>query len=209
MVNNMDTEDRDQPAREDVLGRIEPGERDTKLDVPAEARTPPTSHRRGTPPPLEVPDIPGATPEPAGTAAEAPRDQGPPALPRGGLVVMRRSGGLKFSSREVVVYRDGRVVYRRHDDGLTIYKGSARRLDDDQLALALRLVEQAQFPRFGGFGGRQPPDALAYEIVARVGRRLRMAEVFQGTIPESLAPLIAWLNRLMAEDERIDDRHRL
>ena len=153
---------------------------------------------------IEVPELPGATPpEPAEPPATGETG---PTLPRGGLVVMRRSGGLKFSSREIVVYRDGRVVHRRHDDGVTIYKGSAQRLTDEQLALAQQLVAQAQFPRFGGFGGRQPPDALAYEIVARVGRRLRMAEVFQGTIPESLAPLIAWLNRLMAEYETRDER---
>jgi len=84
------------------------------------------SHRKKDqppPPPAEV----------LGTLSGEPYDSGlkvnqPPApvdpleaapadtlrLPRGALVAMRRSGGLKFRSREVVVYRDGRVNY---DDG--------------------------------------------------------------------------------------------
>jgi hypothetical protein len=172
---------------DDVIGQIE-GERDTRLQAAPDNKEP-ASHRRRSR---------GAAPAEPQPSAE--RDDERPVLPRGGLVVMRRSGGLKFSSREVVVYRDGRVVHRQHSDGMSIYKGSTQRLAGEQLDEAMRLVDQAEFPPYAGFGRRQPPDALAYEIVARSRRRLKMAEVFQGRIPDSLAPLVAWLNRLLAED---------
>src|SRR5438067_10698429 len=34
----------------------------------------------------------------------------PPLLPRGALIAMRKSGGLRFSTQQIVVYKDGRVV---------------------------------------------------------------------------------------------------
>jgi hypothetical protein len=111
---------------------------------------------------------------------------------------MRRSGGLKFGSREVVVYRDGRVVHRRHDDNFTVYRG-ADRLNEEQLAQLAGLLEQAEFVD-PAVAGRQSADAYAYEIAARVGRRLRTAEASTGAIPEALQPLIRWLSKLMAQD---------
>lgn len=171
--------EQDQPSSEDaILGHIPSGERDSRLGGPAR---PGASHRKRN-----------------RTAPTPPPDpEARPALPRGGLVVMRKSGGLKFSSREVVVYRDGRVVHRRHAPGVTIYTGAPQRLADDEIAELSRLIEQAAFPRFVTGAGRQPPDAFAYEIVARAGRRLKETEVFQGGIPESLASLIRRLDALM------------
>ena len=34
-------------------------------------------------------------------------------LPRGAFIAFRQSGGLRFSTREVAVYNDGRVIWRR------------------------------------------------------------------------------------------------
>jgi len=53
--------------------------------------------------------------------------------------------------------------------------------------------------------GRQNPDAFAYEIVARLARRVYAVEAFQGSIPAPLAPLIQQLNRLAGMDERAPD----
>lgn len=184
----MDTEDRDRyddsPAP-GSLGRVGPGERDSQLNAPQQPK--PASHRRryGSP------------------AAQPPLDEqaSAPVLPRGGLVVMRVSGGIRFRSREIVVYRDGRVVYRRHADGTSIYQGGGQRLSEEQLAELQRLIEQLQVPRFAGAGTRQSPDTFAYEIAARSGRRLKTVEAFTGSIPETLAPLISWLAVLMPRDE--------
>jgi len=180
----MSTDDSDRP--DDVLGRIAPGERDTRLGGP-EGPRPAGSHRRYGP----------AAGEP--TPAREPEDA--PTLPRGGLVVMRVSGGYRFSSREVVVYRDGRVLQRRHVDGLSIYRGGAQRLMDDQLAELRQAIDQLEIARSAEARPRQSPDTLAYEIVARAGRRLKRAEAFTGGIPESLAPLIRLLSGLLPPAE--------
>jgi hypothetical protein len=131
-------------------------------------------------------------PQPAKSQPDAAEEQ--LALPRGGLVAMRRSGGIKFRSREVVVYRDGRVNY---DDG----EGSGPRtvwtLSDAELAELRDALDQADLPHQPASAGRQNPDAFAYEIVARPGRRAYAVEVFQGSIPPTLAPLIQRLNHFM------------
>jgi hypothetical protein len=133
---------------------------------------------------------PPSAPAPESGSAETLR------LPRGALVAMRRSGGFKFRSREVVVYRDGRVNY---DDG----KSGPRTvwtLGDDEMAELRRALDQAGFAKLPA-AGRQNPDAFAYEIVARLARRVYSAEALQGSIPASLAPLIQQLGRLAGMDE--------
>jgi len=121
-------------------------------------------------------------------------------LPRGALVAMRRSGGFKFRSREVVVYRDGRVNYDDGESGpRTVWT-----LSDAELAELRRALDQAGFAKLPA-GGRQNPDAFAYEIVARPARRVYSVEAFQGSIPASLAPLIQQLNRFMWADERVPE----
>jgi hypothetical protein len=116
-------------------------------------------------------------------------------LPRGALVAMRRSGGFKFRSREVVVYRDGRVNY---DDGESSPR-TVWTLSDAEMAelrRVLGLAGLAQQPA----AGRQNPDAFAYEIVARPARRVYSVEVFQGSIPAPIAPLIQQLNRFVGTE---------
>jgi hypothetical protein len=116
-------------------------------------------------------------------------------LPRGALVALRRSGGFKFRSREVVVYRDGRVNYDDGESGPhTVWT-----MSDAELAELRRTIEQADLAKLPA-AGRQNPDAFAYEIVARPARRVYSTEAFQGSIPASLAPLIQQLNRLAEMD---------
>jgi hypothetical protein len=118
-------------------------------------------------------------------------------LPRGALVAMRRSGGFKFRSREVVVYRDGRVNYDDGESGpRTVWT-----LSDAEMSELRRVLDQASFAQLPA-AGRQNPDAFAYEIVARPARRVYSVEAFQGSIPASLAPLIEQLNRFVWAAER-------
>jgi hypothetical protein len=122
-------------------------------------------------------------------------------LPRGAWIAMRMSGGFKFSSREIVVYRDGRVTDTSSGIGKRTGTRATRKLTDAQLAELGRLLEQANIAELPAVVGRQNPDAFAYEIAARIGRRIKTVEVFEGSIPESLAPLIRQLRQLISPDE--------
>jgi len=125
---------------------------------------------------------------------------GMPRLPRGGLVGMQRSGGLRFTSVAVVVLRDGRVrVARGVVDRWPVRSDEVRQLGDDAMATLLMLLHQSGVRRLHGETGRQSPDGYAYEIVARPGRRRYAVTVFTGAIPETLQPLITFLSTLLNE----------
>ncbi len=123
------------------------------------------------------------------------------ALPQGAWLAMRKSGGLLFSSREVVVYEDGRVTGSAIGGGRTERDTPPRRLGAAQLATLRRAVDQIDFGRLPAMAGRQGRDAFGYELVARSGRATHAVEVFEGAIPEQLVPLIEQLNRLLPRDE--------
>jgi hypothetical protein len=155
----------------EVLGKLPEGAYDSGLKVNAPAA------------PIDQPPVPESAP------ADTLR------LPRGALVAMRRSGGLKFRSRAVVVYRDGRVNYDDGESGpRTVWT-----LGDAEMAELRRVLDQANLAKLPA-AGRQNPDAFAYEIVARPTRRVYATEAFQGSIPAALAPLIQQLNRLAGMD---------
>jgi hypothetical protein len=173
------------PESDTVLGRVGAGPHDTELNAPA--RRAPISHRKGKRPP------------PAGAAPSgqpAPPDTDRLTLPRGGLIAMRQSGGLRFRSREIVVYRSGKLVYRQLAPAGAEPAGSTRQLALSELVELHHRLKQIDFSSLP-IAGRQNPDAFAYELVARVGRRMHFVEVFEGAIPESLAPLIRELRGLM------------
>ena len=74
-------------------------------------------------------------------------------------------------------------------------------LSEAELAELRRALEHAGFGRLPASSGRQNPDAFAYEIVARPARRAYAVEVFQGSIPEPLKPLIELLGRFTWANE--------
>jgi emfourin len=161
------------PPLSDILGKLSDEPYDSGLKV----------DQASAPAPIEPPPAPESAP------ADTLR------LPRGALVALRRSGGFKFRSREVVVYRDGRVHYDDGESGpRTVWT-----LSDAELAELRRALNQAGFAKLPA-AGRQNPDAFVYEIVARPARRVYSVETFQGSIPASLAPLIQQLNRFAGMD---------
>ena len=135
------------------------------------------------------------------TAPAGPAGDDGPSLPRGAFVIMRKSGGLLFSSREIAVYGDGRVTYRRSEACAPAEARSVRRLTEKQVVKLRGALEKIDFARKRFASGRQNPDAFAYEIVARVGRAAHFVEAFEGSIPRALAPLIRQLGRLMATED--------
>ncbi|MGH2592232.1 MAG: hypothetical protein ACRDGG_01825 [Anaerolineae bacterium] len=118
-------------------------------------------------------------------------------LPRSALVAMRVSGGLRFSSREIVVHSNGRVRYRRSEAGAPARFRTVRAISKAQVARLRQMIEDIDFTQAITAGGRQSPDALAYEVAARVRRTSRYTEAFEGRVPDALAPLIRQLNQWM------------
>jgi hypothetical protein len=107
---------------------------------------------------------------------------------------MRRSGGLRFTSRDVTVFRSGRVEADADPllgSGMTV---GTRRLSDPELAELHRALDAARFTELPPTAGRPSPDAYSYEIAARVGGSDHFVETFDGSIPDQLAPLIRLLS---------------
>ena len=154
--------------KDSTLGAIPPGKRDAKL----ESKPAPASHKKSTRPKIE-------------------RLQ----LPKGAWIGFRQSGGLKFSSREIVIYPDGRMSYGGTD--LQKQMSPPQKLGGAQVAELRRMLDQCGFSRLLLAGGQQPPDSYAYEIVAQKDGKTNYVEVFDGKIPESLMPLIQRLTKLL------------
>jgi hypothetical protein len=143
--------------------------------------------------------------EELGHLSNGPREAGLQAgddrvkLPRGAFIAFRQSGGLRFSTREVIVYKDGRVIARRQGK-LGAGEGS-RRITPDEVAELQELIGQSGFLGLPHSIGSQSPDGYAYELIARVDRRSKSAEFFDGHIPAELQPLLAQLKTLATIDD--------
>lgn len=121
------------------------------------------------------------------------------ALPKGALVAMRKSGGLRFTSRTVVIHRDGQVTQSSSTRSRN-FKPPAR-MNKRQLSSLKHTVARCMSGATAKSIGRQNPDAYAYEILARVGRRVMTTEMFDGSIPASMAGLIKQLSQYLPSDK--------
>ena len=122
-------------------------------------------------------------------------------LARGAFVALRQSGGLRFSTREVIVYHDGRVISRRQ--GKLDAREGSRRITPGEVAdlkAAIAHSSLRALPRLTSIG-RPSPDGYAYELIARAGRKLKSLELFDGGIPSDVQPLLAQLKTLMIVDD--------
>jgi hypothetical protein len=120
-------------------------------------------------------------------------------LPRGVFIAFRQSGGLRFSTREVMVYDDGYVIARRQGK-LDAGEGS-RRLTPDEVAELKEMIEQSGFVGLPRSIGRQSPDGYAYELIAHVGGKSKPIEFFDGSIPPEAQPLLTQLKTLASIDD--------
>ena len=154
--------------KDSTLGAIPPGKPDAKV----ESKPTPTSHQKPERPQIEQLQ-----------------------LPKGAWIAFRQSGGLKFNSREIIIYPDGRVSHG--GTGLPKQANTPQKLSEAQIAELRRMLDQSGFLRLLLAGGPQPPDSYAYEIVAQIDAQSNYVEVFDGKIPESLMPLIQRLVKLI------------
>lgn len=119
-------------------------------------------------------------------------------LPKGAFLAFRKSGGLHFSSREVVIYPDGRVAFDARGVPQKEYNRLRRAFNDGQMLSLRKLLDQTNFWKAES-AGQQNPDAFAYEIAARIGQRANEVEVFDGSVPDNLTPLLERLTPLLQE----------
>jgi hypothetical protein len=127
-------------------------------------------------------------------APELPADDERLGLPRGALVAFRKSGGLRFTSRGVVVTRRGWV------EPLSGTPGRRRRITDEALATLERLLLQSGLARLEKRPRSATRDGYAYEIAAHVGGRLRQVELTD-PVPAEDERLVRALTRLLPRDE--------
>jgi hypothetical protein len=183
-----------------VLSRLGDGPRDTQLGqsdpslpqliVPGEEEW-----RAPGLPPLIVPDAEQQrTPRVSRRKRPAASDE-QLRLPRGGLVGLRKSGGLVFRTSEIIIYRDGRVTSTHSGAAGMPPTEAAWRLSDEELTEIAALAATADLAGVPELT-RASPDMNIYEIAARHGRRQRTVEASAGALPETLAPLIGRLERL-------------
>ena len=120
-------------------------------------------------------------------------------LPRGAFIAFRQSGGLRFSTREVIVYNDGRVIYQQQGK-LGAGEGS-RRITPDEVAELKEMIEQSNLIGLPRSIGRQSLDGYAYELIARAGGQIKSFEFFDGSTPPELQTLLAHFKSLMTVDD--------
>lgn len=125
----------------------------------------------------------------------------PLGLPKGGFIAFRKSGGLKFSSSEMLLYPDGHITYGGAELSRDARTRSSRRLNDAQIMRLRRLLDQSGFFGMKPAAASQSPDTYAYEVAARVGSKHNALELFTGTIPDSMQALIEQLEKLLPSDE--------
>jgi hypothetical protein len=193
MNENDRPDENEQKPGDRVLGVIPGGPRDSTLEEAGMNTRATSDAPERVEPAVQAQSKPGVGSHrrKGAQGAPVPAEVGKLALPRGGLVAMRKSGGLKFSTQQVVVYKDGRAV----SDTSRGAGGKARKLSDAQLAELYRTLDGIDFSRLEPTIGRQNPDAFAYEIAVRIGRTLYNVEVFDGSIPEEIEPLIRLLRQ--------------
>jgi hypothetical protein len=115
-------------------------------------------------------------------------------------VALRKSGGIVFRSRDIVVYEDGRVETSAIGPGRPANAGAERAISSADLASLRRALAQIDFDQLPATIGHQRPDSFVYELAALAGGKPRTVEVADGQFPAAVAPLIRQLNQLMASE---------
>lgn len=121
-------------------------------------------------------------------------------LPRDAFVAFRQSGGFRFNTREVIVYRDGRVTWRR--EGKFEAGQGERQLTSEESADLRDMIEQSGFFELPTPIGRPTPDGYAYELSAQAADRAAAIEFFSGSIPANVQALVTRLQQWSSDENR-------
>lgn len=139
--------------------------------------------------------------EPIATAPSAPAKAEIHALdlPKGAMIAFRKTSGGNVT--EFFLYPDGRISFNVPDQAKERYEHPSRKLNDAQINQLRHLLDQANFYRATSSSGKPSGDKIAYEISARVHTKANAIELFDGSIPDALKPLVEELNGLMPKTE--------
>lgn len=183
---------KDSPVATDISGQA-PAPQSAPPPAPVQHRKKEAGASSDAPPaaPAETPSPDSAV---LGVQPETPPE--PLKLPRGAFIGLRKSGGMNFSTREVVVYPDGRVAYDARGVPQKEYTRLRRVMNDGQIISLRKLLDQTNFWKAESTG-KQNPDAFAYEIAAHLNLRSHEIEVHDGSVPENLKPLLERLVKLL------------
>ncbi len=121
-------------------------------------------------------------------------------LPPKAFIAFRQSGGLRFSTREVTVYLDGRVTWQRA--GKIDAAQGEHQLTPDEVADLQTAIEQSGLFELPTISGRPSPDGYAHELSVRLAQQSASIEFFDGSIPPRLQTLLKQLKRLFSEENR-------
>ncbi len=142
-----------------------------------------------------------AAAEPGAAPPASPTTSKPLETPRGAMLVMRVSGGIRFTTQEMVVYPDGRVTLGAGDTAKLAYHRAQRSMADAHVVRLRRMLDQSGFFSAQLSKAEQSPDGYAYEIVARVGSKHNHIEAFTGTMPDGIQSLVDFLMKWMPATE--------
>jgi hypothetical protein len=120
-------------------------------------------------------------------------------LPRGAFIAFQQSGGLRFSTRGLIVYRDGRVITR--SQGKLGAKADVRRITLEEVTNLQAAITHSGLEELSGSIGQPNPDGYAYELIARMGRKSQVVNFFDGSIPAEVKPLLKVLKQLFSEQK--------
>ncbi|MBI3538544.1 MAG: hypothetical protein HY070_13430 [Chloroflexi bacterium] len=120
-------------------------------------------------------------------------------LPKGALIAFRKTRGA--NALEFYLYPDGRISFNTPDYSTEAYERVSRKLNDAQINRLRHLLDQVNFYRAQSAQSKPRGENIAYEISARVGNKSNTIELFDGSIPAALKPLIEQLNALMPKEK--------
>ncbi len=128
----------------------------------------------------------------------ASENEEPLELPDGALVAYRKSGGLRFSTRSLIVYSNGEALYTSSRGMGTRAQSIAMELTETQQVRLRRTLAHIDFANLAKGPGRASPDAYVYEITARTLGQTYSIEAWDGSIPPAIKPLLEQLQRIMS-----------
>ncbi len=118
-------------------------------------------------------------------------------LPEGAIVALRKSGGLRFSTRTLIVYGNGEALYTASRGSGLKTQSTALELTEAQQLRLRRALARINFSSLPKGPGRASPDAYVYEITVHTLGQTHSIEAWDGSIPAALKPVLEQLRRIM------------